>query len=168
MYMQSDPAATRGGRPPPRPQGTLPPSYEVPRDANPQTRSPAPRPVDRRPQEVATPQPEDFNSHPPKGPRALPRECTPQVTPCEGAYQGWYGGTAPPQVGKTQEAEFWRPTPTFYTEFEFKHRIVQNPIKNIKNIDFQFFIIFHKIRKFRKIQKIPGAGGSRGSALNTC
>ena len=41
---------------------------------------------------------------PQSGPRALPRECTLRVTPCEGASQGWYGGPAPPQVGKTQEA----------------------------------------------------------------
>ena len=85
----------------------------------------------RRPQELWRNPPPSRTSIPipQSGPRALPRECTLRVTPCEGAFQGWYGGPAPPQAGKTQEADRCQRGPKFNAKsFKNPPKIVQKSL----------------------------------------
>ena len=71
--------------------------YEVPRDAIPQTRSPAPRPVDRRPQAVDTPRPVDISS------------CTTRQ----------WTGLSNPQRGLAPVVRQARTTPGWHTQEQF-------------------------------------------------
>ena len=80
------PRSKKKQRRPPRPQRRC--RHEVPRDANPRTRPPAPPPLGRRPQAMDNPPPEDFSS------RTRPRRGGPlRVT--QRASQGECGGPAP-------------------------------------------------------------------------